>query len=107
MSELRAPDPTLDALFRTGTHDRIVLVTADLSSRGGSVAHLPEGPFSTRTERTLCGKFIAGGFRVHQARHARWFAVPCRECFPEAPEPGTDPLTRPNTGRYLGWQVTP
>jgi len=39
--------------------------------------------------------------------YAAYVAVPCRECFPDAPPRGVDPLNRPNAGRYLAWQVQP
>lgn len=110
MSEVRAPDPTLDAMLTEDVEHR-VLVSEDTSVRGGMVAHRPFGSLPERTAvdrapRTACGLIRSGeGFRVAQARHVRWHAVPCRECFPDAPPPGTDPLNRPNAGRYLRWQT--
>ena len=92
--ELRAPDPTLTELC--GSYgDHRVLCSDDTSVRGGMIAHLPGGTLgervtSDRYPRTSCGMVLTGGgFRVAQARHVRWHAIPCRECFPDAPAPGT------------------
>jgi len=88
MSELRAPDPTLDAL------------DADVNLYMGGwdarplVAHLP-------------GCLSMDLAWMEEAQDARYIAVPCRECFPDAPPRGVDPLNRPNAGRYLAWQVQP
>jgi hypothetical protein len=112
--ELRAPDPTLTALMVTDGETR-VLCSDDTSVRGGMVAHLPGGTLgerltSDRYPRTVCGMVrTGGGFRVAQTRHIRWHAVPCRDCFPDAPPPGCFART-PCCGRvrttYLSWQVT-
>ena len=88
MSELRAPDPTLDAL------------DADVNLYMGGwdarplVAHLP-------------GCLSMDLAWMEEAQDARYIAVPCRDCFPGAPPRGVDPLNRPNAGRYLAWQVQP
>lgn len=68
MAELRAPDPTLSA------HEGYVgvMYVADVP-----VAHRPGGC----TDKD----------DLHEIAHpeyARWFAVPCRECFTEAPRHG-------------------
>lgn len=96
MSALRAPDPTLDAL--DGGEPLLLDVGDDLP-----VAHLP-GP----GEDPECGHVI-GQYDVLWliAEFARWFAVPCRECFPDAPPPG---FIR-GTNEYidladLAWQVS-
>ena len=74
MSELRAPDPTLDAMGPDA-----VYVTEPKGSL--SVAH--------RIAR-LCGiDPVSGDYQ--NACDARWFAVPCRQCFPDAPPPGKAP----------------
>ena len=98
MSELRAPDPTIDAL------------DADVNLYMGGwdarplVAHLP-------------GCLSMDLAWMEEARDARWIAVPCRECFPDAPPPGHEfynlmdqrnrvqTRTRPVKG--LAWQVQP
>ena len=87
MSELRAPDPTLTA------YDGLEVAVSDFDA-DVPVAHRRDLPHGLR------------GVRVW-TWHARWFAVPCRECFPDAPPRGVDPLNRPNAGRYLAWQVQP
>ena len=94
MSELRAPDPTLDAL------------DADVNLYMGGwdarplVAHLP-------------GCLSMDLAWMEEAQDARWFAVPCRECFPDAPPPGHS-LCSPDTcggargehmDPHLTWQV--
>ena len=88
MSELRAPDPTLDALDAD-----VNLYMSGWDARP-LVAHLP-GCLSTDLAW------------MEEAQDARYIAVPCRECFPDAPPRGVDPLNRPNAGRYLAWQVQP
>ena len=88
MSELRAPDPTLDALD-TGVN----LYMGGWDARP-LVAHLP-------------GCLSMDLAWMEEAQDARYIAVPCRECFPDAPPRGVDPLNRPNAGRYLAWQVQP
>ena len=93
MSELRAPDPTLDAL------------DADVNLYMGGwdarplVAHLP-------------GCLPVDFAWMEEARDARWFAVPCRECFPDAPPPGHKASCPPGCQispgfRPLAWQVQP
>ncbi len=80
MSELRAPDPTLSDLAEQApdpgcVDDRVVRV--DMSPVV-PVAH-------------SCYRNIAHGSDLSvnaPALHSRWFAVPCRECFPDAPPPG-------------------
>ena len=92
MSELRAPDPTLTAL------DAVVEVTTG----DRPIAHLSS---SSHEHMEWYGHLPL------PTRLARWFAVPCRECFPMAPEPGNKPcdldacagITDPN----LSWQVQP
>ena len=88
MSELRAPDPTLDALD-TGVN----LYMGGWDARP-LVAHLP-------------GCLSMDLAWMEEAQEARYIAVPYRECFPDAPPRGVDPLNRPNAGRYLAWQVQP
>ena len=71
MSELRAPDPTLGALPRGFI---VEFVTADLHGEPAE-AHCIDSQHTS-------GPMIP-------AADARWFAVPCRECVPGAPDPGT------------------
>ena len=97
MSELRAPDPTLTAY--DGRDVTVYDFHADTP-----VAHRRDLPHGRR------------GVQV-RTWHARWFAVPCRECFPDAPPPGREfynlmdqrnrvqVRTRPVKG--LAWQVQP
>ena len=89
MSELRAPDPTLKELghrFVTVVEDDVVLEAHDEDCAHAWGPHL-------------------------MAQSVAYQAVPCRECFPDAPEPGERPcLTagcRMDHGRYLRWQVSP
>jgi hypothetical protein len=88
--EFRAPDPTL-----TDHGDDDVM----LERRSGLPyeAHLIEFESDglDGLEVSLCARWAAT--LVLNAVHARWFAVPCRECFPDAPNPGED--------WALGWQV--
>jgi hypothetical protein len=88
VSELRAPDPTLDALDAD-----VNLYMSGWDARP-LVAHLP-------------GCLSMDLAWMEEAQDARYIAVPCRECFPDAPPRGVDPLNRPNAGRYLSWQVQP
>ena len=88
MSELRAPDPTLDALDAD-----VNLYMSGWDARP-LVAHLP-------------GCLSMDLAWMEEAQDARYIAVPCRECFTDAPPRGVDPLNRPNAGRYLAWQVQP
>ena len=94
MSELRAPDPTLDVLGEP--------VGVEYWSPDPGVAHrLPDGPGGSMS---ACGY---RGLDAMPSLYAAYVAVPCRECFPDAPPRGVDPLNRPNAGRYLAWQVQP
>ena len=106
MDELRAPDPTLTALpFRE-------IVVVDDSAEPAPIAHRLDDndPFGG----TLCEEpGYAGADPCLFTEHARWFAVPCRECFPDAPPPGHS-LCSPDTcggarGEHmdpgLTWQV--
>ena len=71
MSDLRAPDSTLTA------YDGLVVMVYDFDAVL-PVAHrrdLPHGLWGVQV----------------WTWHARWFAVPCRDCFPDAPQPGHYP----------------
>lgn len=97
MSELRAPDPTLTALPRGFV---VEFIAADLHGEPAE-AHRIDSQHAS-------GSMVP-------AVDARWFAVPCRGCFPEAPPPGTDgpccgnPEDCPRDGWYwavnLKWQT--
>ena len=98
MGELRAPDPTLSAY----TGDQWGRTTVEVVDGEVPIAH--------RGKDSRCVLYGSLG-QLMSADRARWFAVPCRECFPDAPEPGERPcLTagcRMDHGRYLRWQVSP
>ena len=94
MSELRAPDPTLSAECPGD------LVYVGLGERAHTSRDCPGADHF--------------GFPI-SSHYARWFAVPCRECFPDAPPPGHS-LCSPDTcggarGGHmdpdLTWQVRP
>jgi len=93
MSETRAPDPTLTAY--DGRDVTVYDFDADTP-----VAHRRDLPHGRR------------GVQVW-TWHARWFAVPCRECFPDAPAPGHAVANNPFGGPFelpddgLAWQVQP
>ena len=102
MSELRAPDPTLDALGEP--------VGVEYWSPDPGVAHrLPDGPGGSMS---ACGY---RGLDAMPSLYAAYVAVPCRECFPDAAPPGREfynlmdqrnrvqVRTRPVKG--LAWQV--
>lgn len=90
MSELRAPDPTLTAHV-----DGDVFVQA--TEPGGEVATAHR-----RLHSTFVGELLPSSF-------ARWFAVPCRTCWPDAPEPGhvwsryVLGRVEPGVAPYLAW----
>lgn len=108
MTELRAPDPTLTAL---GPLSDVVVQHGAVPLRAHRIADVEVGE-SVRDYVTGCG---LRSLVTHQAQHARWYALPCRECFPDAPPPGTRPLTHVGgtevkPGHYttdcgLAWQV--
>lgn len=106
MSELRIPDPTLRGLAPfyevwVDDHDPF---SVPLAHRGHAEGGL------------VCREAFAGATSLF-ARDARWFAVPCRECFPDAPAPGKsrcpnrwcrerqqcDGIREP----HLAWQMKP
>ena len=93
MSELRAPDPTLDALDAD-----VNLYMSGWDARP-LVAHLP-------------GCLSMDLAWMEEAQDARYIAVPCRECFPDAPPPGHKASCPPGCQvspgfRPLAWQVQP
>ena len=100
MSELRAPDPTLTAL-----------------DQRWDVVSIEEGLPPTAHRDAVALLEPPDVFSRQPARDARWFAVPCREFFPDAPPPGREfynlmdqrnrvqVRTRPVKG--LAWQVQP
>ena len=88
MSELRAPDPTVTSLG--------VIADVDIELTDPPTVHHVTSPCETRW-RTV---------RL-DALYARWFAVPCRTCFPLAPPPGGLLTTGsgPAPDPYLSWQT--
>ena len=102
MSELRDPDPTLHAL---GWATLVPLEVVSMSLR--RVGHRYWPP-------RQCGADVE---YQEAAGVAAYIAVPCRECFPDAPPPGREfynlmdqrnrvqVRTRPVKG--LAWQVQP
>ena len=102
MSELRAPDPTLSELEGWAVVDD---TTAPLP-----VAHA----FIGHRAPPVCGALLPVGKTVLMG-NARWFAIPCRACFPDAPKPGwrhcrmgSDCVHDPCPGEWtshLSWQT--
>ena len=100
MSELRAPDPTLSAMSEGAS---VYIHPLDGFPR---VAHIPAGGATSCLSLEDC-------VWHEQIDDAKWFAGPCRECFPDAPEPG-DPQAcdaciagGPHPRSGLAWQVAP
>ena len=110
MSELRAPDPTLTALAATDAGDTDLML-AHYDEEGVPVAHLVQRDAWV----VVCGVSEDVATHWSVAEYARWFAVPCRECFPDAPEPGHEFYTliqqdnsraiRQRPVSVLSWQV--
>lgn len=106
MSELRAPDPTLTVYDGDGA----VLLDGGLPVRQ---AHRPE--HLGLMTWTVC-RVPPSETTWMDPDDARWFAIPCRECFPDAPPPGADgpccgnPEDCPRGGWFrdpsLAWQTT-
>jgi len=97
MSELRAPDPTLTAW----QGDQFSRRTVEVVKGEPPVAHC--GKDSVCVLHGKLGSLMG-------ADRARWFAVPCRECFPDAPPPGHKASCPPGCQvppgfRPLAWQV--
>lgn len=80
MTELRAPDPNLDALGSAA------IVGLDYGYGSPQIAHLVRWVFPEHVP--VCADPTYGGVPTIGATEARWFAVPCRVCFPHAPLPG-------------------
>jgi hypothetical protein len=111
VSELRAPDPTL-----VGHAGRVIL-----TRNGPLVAHRERYEPEELVSFAACGRARRmPGLPRMMARDMAYSAVPCRECFPDAPQPGTvdrrqvsvrrhdldiGELTIPDP--YLSWQVKP
>lgn len=98
MNELRAPDPTLMTLGGD------VYVEHANPNR----AHIP----MRHCEEVLYTRCNTVGYLDMHARDAAYIAVPCRDCFPDAPPPGMRSTTH-RIGTYcelepdpnLSWQV--
>ena len=100
MSELRAPDPTLDVL------DEDVLVTRWAGDGPPAVAHR----FAEHGNAVVanCGWRPTKPYPLG-SEDVRWFAVPCRECFPGAAPAGysiQDDSCGEGCG-YEAWQPDP
>jgi len=94
MSELRAPDPTLDALGEP--------VGVEYWSPDPGVAHrLPDGPGGSMS---ACGY---RGLDAMPSLYAAYVAVPCRECFPDAPPPGHSLCSPDTCGGARGEHMDP
>lgn len=79
--ELRAPDPTLTAWCDSGEHaSGVVSLTITAYP---NVAHKLDTSLSG--QQVVCGRRSSA---LMATNYARWFAVPCGECFPEAGPPG-------------------
>jgi hypothetical protein len=110
--EARHPDPTL-----TACGDEYVMLqpSPDDNSYPLEIAHRSSFRDLADAERARCGWTFPGTETWLPARNAAWFAVPCRECFPDAPEPGTrhsytfkgHKVVTPvvTTDCFLAWQV--
>ena len=90
MSELRAPDPILDA------HAKRMVLVEDVKPPVAHLMSTDEG----------CGRVSDIDWN-ERASEARWFAVPCRECFPDAPPPGCRERNGHVGDPGLAWQVQP
>ena len=111
MSELRAPDPTLSG--------STTVVDGD-----GYVTHVPEdhdhasvafpelgrpGIACVAAPTHHLGRHDRRNWFIMDVAHAMYVAVPCRECFPDAPPPGHTRSCFPNCNldpAGLAWQVT-
>lgn len=111
MSDLRAPDPTLNVIFESGDQPRLVYCTnAGATVRLFHRQSTDDGPD--------CGTVdpLTMTWPTH-INHARYIGTVCREpgCFPDAPPPGGPdepwcgspdcriPFHRRNP--HLAWQV--
>jgi hypothetical protein len=105
VSELRAPDPTLSAL------NLDVIVTRWNGDRGPAMAHLFIDDVDTLSGlgvKLECGRKLKAPY-PWGSEDARWFAVPCRECFPDAPPPGYQSMAgyeNVSPDWHLSWQVS-
>lgn len=91
MSELRSPDPTLDAM----------------DSKWGVVS-IEDGDPPTAHEMDPADCDPGDHFKRQWSRYARWYAVPCSLCFPAAPPPGRHGDADDNWPvEHLDWQVSP
>ena len=85
MSELRAPDPTLWANRNSAGSPRFVAFEEFLF--GPPIAHhSTDGPVDVRAPQASCNGAVLDFEMPSDA--AAYIAVPCRECFPDAPPPG-------------------
>jgi hypothetical protein len=109
MTELRAPDPTLDQWNHYGEPSQPGVVGFErnsLSVTRPGTAHLRAKPDERGGDAACGGHYDA----ILYASEARWFAVPCRECFPTAPPPGHaikqgEHCTVTHPDPLLAWQI--
>ena len=104
--EQRIADPVLDDQHENpwANLDRVVAI-------GDTWSHVPvahrvymAGPSGAMYLGPVCGAHRgrhAGDWTIFPVKHARWFARPCRRCYPNAPAPIDHSDTR------LDWQVPP
>jgi hypothetical protein len=96
VSDLRAPDPTLIDLHEP------VTISPDRPP-WPAIACRMESP---GTARTYCGVTV---MKPLNSAYAAWFAIPCRECFPDVPPAGysiQDDSCGEGCG-YEAWQPDP
>jgi hypothetical protein len=99
--EHRAADPTLTAL-----RDDVLVTWWDGDKRPATAHQFNDD--GLRHVRTFCGHRSTGS--PMGSEDARWFAVPYRDCFPDAPIPGVRRVSRDGrtweTGDpHLAWQL--
>ena len=88
-TRLRAPDPTLDAM----------------DAKWGVVS-IEDGDPPTAHEMDPGDRCDPGDhFKREWSRYARWYAVPCHLCFPEAPPRGQRTPGGDHPPADLAWQV--
>ena len=107
MRKVRAPDPTLADFPRDNEDgDLHTVAVTGLGDSGVPLAHRERGGLPPGHPCRDVGWSPTPRLTVEQAAYV---AVPCRECFPDAPEPGERPCLTPGCrmdhGRYLRWQV--
>lgn len=104
MADLRAPDPTLDAARKPDDDYMRPHVGIEQSVRTTMpVAHLVVVHDYGLKPHAACDDWPLH-FTLSTA-YARWFAVPCRDCFTDAPPPGQRTHGGDRPPDDLAWQV--